>query len=219
LSLDPCFCIIHTRLIRILLVVLVSINFVLQQWKKKGVTTTLTQTALAYSQKKKDNGKEGNDNGNTVTIEECKNRGSASGFDTALDQECENLICTHPGNNASCVSENEGATTTTSPVTTPTGTLIVEKVEVCRIGIPCPSPSDFTIKVTGNNPTPSTFHVNVALQPPSTVVTLGLGAYKVSEEPFQGFEPSFSGDCNANGEGTIAAGDHQTCTITNRQPL
>ena len=43
-----------------------------------------------------------NNNGNTVTIEECKNRESASGFDTTLDQECENLICTQPGNNATC---------------------------------------------------------------------------------------------------------------------
>ena len=35
-----------------------------------------------------------------VLMEECKNKGSASGFDTAVDQECENLICTHPGENA-----------------------------------------------------------------------------------------------------------------------
>ncbi len=75
---------------------------------------TTGQSAYAYS--KKDNGK-GNDNGNTVTIEECKNRGSASGFDTALDQECENLICTHPGNNATCVQE--GAVTTTTATTPP----------------------------------------------------------------------------------------------------
>ena len=71
-------------------------------------TTATTQTAFAY---KKDSG-----NGNTVTIEECKNRGSASGFDTALDQECENLICTHPGENATCVSE--GAAVTSPPPTT-----------------------------------------------------------------------------------------------------
>jgi len=78
-------------------------------------TTTIAttgQSAYAYSQKK-DNGK-GNGNGNTVTIEECKNKGSASGFDTALDQECENLICTHPGENATCVQEGLAATTTTT---------------------------------------------------------------------------------------------------------
>ena len=79
-------------------------------------TTTTTQSAYAYSQKK-DNGK-GNDNGNTVTIEECKNKGSASGFDTAVDQECENLICTHPGENATCTQEGvvSAAQTPVTPV-------------------------------------------------------------------------------------------------------
>jgi hypothetical protein len=171
-------------------------------------TTATTQTAFAFSKNKK--GEENSRNGNTITALKCQNKGSASGFDTAVDQECENLICTHPDNNASCVSENEGATTTTSPVTTPTGTLIVKKLVECRIGITCHSPSDFTIKVTGNNPTPSTFQVT---SESGTVVTLGVGAYKVSEEPFQGFEPSFSADC----EGTIALGDQKTCTITNSQ--
>jgi hypothetical protein len=60
--------------------------------------------------KTRDNGNNDSNNGNTVTIEECKNRGSASGFDTAVvNQECENLICTHPGNNATCVSEGTAA--------------------------------------------------------------------------------------------------------------
>src|SRR6188472_967692 len=77
-------------------------------------TVATTQSAFAYS--KKDNGK-GNGNGNTVTIEECKNRGSASGFDTALDQECENLICTHPGENATCTQEGLAAAVAQTPVT------------------------------------------------------------------------------------------------------
>ena len=87
-----------------------------------AVTTTIAtreqSTAFAYSKKgadKKDGG--GNGNGNTVTIEDCKNKGSASGFDTAVNQECENLICTHPGGNATCVQE--GAVATTSTPTTP----------------------------------------------------------------------------------------------------
>jgi hypothetical protein len=28
---------------------------------------------------------------------------------------------------------------------------------------------------------------------------------------------SYSGDCNANGSGTIKANEHQTCTITNTE--
>jgi hypothetical protein len=81
------------------------------------VTVATTQSAFAYAKKPRqddnkktrDNGS-GNRNGNTVTVEECENRGSASGFDTALDQECENLICTHPGTGATCVSEGGNRT-------------------------------------------------------------------------------------------------------------
>jgi hypothetical protein len=65
--------------------------------------TTTTQTAFAFSKNKK--GDENSKNGNTITALKCQNKGSASGFDTALDQECENLICTNPGNNATCVQE------------------------------------------------------------------------------------------------------------------
>jgi hypothetical protein len=65
-----------------------------------GTVTTKTAFAAASN----------NNSGNTVTIEECKNKGSSSGFDTTLDQECENLICTHPGDGATCVSEGGNAT-------------------------------------------------------------------------------------------------------------
>jgi hypothetical protein len=65
--------------------------------------TPTTQTALAY-QKKKDNGK-GNGNGNTITIQKCEQAAIQSGWDNDQEQECENLICTHPGENATCVSE------------------------------------------------------------------------------------------------------------------
>jgi hypothetical protein len=57
-----------------------------------------------------------NGNGNTVAIGECKNRGSASGFDTAVDQECENLICTHPGENAACTQEGTATQAAQTPI-------------------------------------------------------------------------------------------------------
>ena len=65
----------------------------------------------------RDNGKDkgsGNQNGNTITALKCQNKGSTSGWDTTTNQECENLICTHPGSDGTCVTENEGATV--SPV-------------------------------------------------------------------------------------------------------
>ena len=74
--------------------------------------TTTTQTAFAFSKNKK--GDENSKNGNTITALKCQNKGSTSGWDTTTNQECENLICTHPGSDGTCVTENEGATV--SPV-------------------------------------------------------------------------------------------------------
>ena len=82
-------------------------------------TSTIATTQSAYAYNKKDGNGKGNGNGNTVTIEECKNRGSASGFDTTTNQECENLICTHPGENATCTEEgvkSAAAAPTPTPV-------------------------------------------------------------------------------------------------------
>jgi hypothetical protein len=78
-------------------------------------TTTTGQSAYAYS--KKDNGK-GNGNGNTVTIQKCKQLASESGWDNNQEQECQNLICTHPGNNATCVEEGAKTTTTAAAAQT-----------------------------------------------------------------------------------------------------
>jgi hypothetical protein len=82
-----------------------------------ATTTIATQSALAYLQKKDDNKKDGgNKNGNTITIQKCKQAATQSGFDNNQEQECENLICTHPGENATCVQETAAAPT---PIPTP----------------------------------------------------------------------------------------------------
>jgi hypothetical protein len=72
-------------------------------------TFAATHSAFAYLPKK-DNKKEkerdgGNDNGNTVTAQINKQKAYQSGFDNDQSQESENVICTHPGSNSSCVSE------------------------------------------------------------------------------------------------------------------
>jgi hypothetical protein len=92
-----------------------------------ATTTTLTQTtAFAYSKNKKDNGKGGNDNGNTVTIQKCKQAATQSGFDNNQAQECENVICTHPGENATCVQEGKVAAVTPKRTPTPVKNLCEE---------------------------------------------------------------------------------------------
>jgi hypothetical protein len=68
-----------------------------------------------YKKGTRDNGNDGgsgNRNGNTVTILKAENKGSASGWDTKVNQEAENLICTHPsedgnGYGGTCVSESQ----------------------------------------------------------------------------------------------------------------
>jgi hypothetical protein len=70
------------------------------------LAATTATTAFAYQKKR---GHDDSKDGNTVTVQACKQKGSDSGFDNALEQECGNTICTHPGNNASCVSEGAAA--------------------------------------------------------------------------------------------------------------
>ena len=179
-----------------------------------ATTTTATQSAFAYAKNKGDNKKDGsNGNGNTITIQKCKQAATQSGWDNNQGQECENLICTHPGNNATCSQEGVVTPTTT---TTTTGTLLVKKVVKCidTIIVDGCQNKKFNIKVTDTNPDPSSFDLgNGGTQ----LVTLGAGTYTVSEPEHNGFNVEFSGDCNANGDGTIAAGAHQTCTITNTE--
>jgi hypothetical protein len=66
-----------------------------------GVTFAATSAAFAFK-KGQDNSK----NGNTVTIQEEKQKASVSGFDNDLEQEAQSVICTHPGENATCTSES-----------------------------------------------------------------------------------------------------------------
>jgi hypothetical protein len=70
-----------------------------------AATATTTQTALAYQKKNRGGSQENSRDGNTVTIQACEQDGTESGFDNSLAQECQNLICTHPGENATCVQE------------------------------------------------------------------------------------------------------------------
>jgi hypothetical protein len=64
-----------------------------------GVTFAATSAAFAFK-------KGHEENGNTDTAQIAKQKASVSGFDNDLDQEALNVICTHPGENATCTSES-----------------------------------------------------------------------------------------------------------------
>lgn len=76
----------------------------------------------------------------------------------------------------------------------------------------------FNVQVTGNNAQPSSFSISNGN---SQAVGLKSGSFTVSEDSTPGFTTSFSDDCTQSSSnsqeatGTIAAGQHLTCTITN----
>jgi hypothetical protein len=182
-----------------------------------SATTTMTQSAaFAYSNNKKadENGK----NGNTITSQKCKQ-----------EQGCENIICNHSGENATCTEEGvvvvipTPTSTSRTPTTTTTpqpgtGILLVRKVCVTFQGAGCDPNFHFPIQVTGNNPQPSTF---VLTPDSSQLVTLGPGTYTITEgqPPRVPISATFSGKCIQSGlftaSGTISAGENQTCMINN----
>jgi hypothetical protein len=185
-----------------------------------ATTTTITQTVFAFSKKK---GDENSKNGNTITIQKCKQAATQSGFDNNQEQECENLICTHPGENATCSQEGVVTPTTTPKPTTTT----LEVRKVClAFRIPPPQPPcnpqpPFTIQITGNNnPQPSTFIITGGS---SQLVTLSPGTFTIVESAtFPITTTTFSGDCRQTAPApapeatvTISVGQHLTCTITN----
>jgi hypothetical protein len=172
--------------------------------------TATTQTALAYQKKNRGGSQENSKDGNTVTLQACKQDATESGFDNSLAQECQNVICTHPSAGATCVNDPSEVT----PPTPATGTLLVKKVVKCddKITVDGCENAKFNIKVTDTNPVPSSF---VLGNGGTQLVTLGAGStYTVSEPNHSGFTVKFSGDCPT---GTIAPGDHKTCTITNTE--
>jgi hypothetical protein len=160
----------------------------------------------------RDNGS-GNGNGNTITVEKCKNRGSASGFDTTVNQECENLICTHPGENATCTQEGVRSTPTSTPEPITTTLRIIKKV-VCLPTDPyCSIPTTCVISGAPSS-NPQAIKCQAAIGN-GVLVTLQPGddfhIGEQQESPF--FDATFKGDC----EGTIAAGQHLTCTVINTE--
>lgn len=86
------------------------------------------------------------------------------------------------------------------------GTLIVAE-KVVNEGGGNKKPSDFTITVHGNNPSPSSFPGSSA----GTAVKLQMGMYSVIEAGPPGYNSTLSGDCS----GGMMSVETKNCTITN----
>jgi hypothetical protein len=86
------------------------------------------------------------------------------------------------------------------------GILIVTK-NVINEGGGNKKPSDFTINIHGNDPSPSSFQGSSA----GTYVKLHIGMYSVTETSLPGYNSTWSGDCS----GGMMSAETKECTITN----
>ncbi|HTM69094.1 MAG TPA: hypothetical protein VL426_07460 [Candidatus Binatia bacterium] len=89
---------------------------------------------------------------------------------------------------------------------------------------PPPPPAPATLTVTkivvnddGGTKVVSDFSLFVNSVPVTSgaASTLAAGSYVVSETPDAGYAGTIGGDCDSQGNVTLAAGDNKTCTITN----
>jgi Prealbumin-like fold domain len=87
------------------------------------------------------------------------------------------------------------------------GTLIVTKKVINEGDGNSKQPSDFTIKIHGNNPSPSLFPGNSS----GTIVKLDMGMYSVTESGPSDYNSTSSMDCS----GAIMSVETVKCDITN----
>jgi YVTN family beta-propeller protein len=136
--------------------------------------------------------------------------GPNSNYTSKLSKECSGNM--REGESKKCTITN---TYSEPPPPVTTAKIIVTK-KVINEGGGDREPSDFTITVDGNNPTPSSFDGSSS----GTTVTINEGSYNVTEEgpdissdyvPGR-YTPSYSSNC----AGEIQPGDTVRCTITNK---
>ena len=100
----------------------------------------------------------------------------------------------------------ENTTTSLPPNNQVQGIVIVTK-KVINEGGGDKKPSDFTINIHGNDPSPSSFPGNSS----GTTVKLYMGMYSVTETGPAGYNSSWSDDCS----GGMMSSESKKCTITN----
>ncbi len=144
----------------------------------------------------------GSSSGSTVTLKPGTyniSASSVSGYTTTYSSGCSGSI--GGGQTIKCTVTNKytslpGSTTFLSVITNVDNTNGGTK-----------KPSDFTITVSGNSPSPSTFSGSSS----GTSVTLQAGKYTISESSISEYTTTYSSGCS----GTASGGVPINCTITN----
>jgi YVTN family beta-propeller protein len=157
---------------------------------------------------------DGSSSGTSVQLFEGRYKVTESGpnsnYTSKLSKECSGNM--REGESKKCTITN---TYSEPPPPVTTANIIVIK-KVINEGGGDREPSDFTITIDGNNPTPSSFDGSSS----GTTITINEGSYNVTEEgpdissdyiPGR-YTPSYSSNC----AGEIQPGDTVRCTITNK---
>ena len=144
----------------------------------------------------------GSADGITVTLEKGKysiTETGPSGYNSTSSSQCSGTIN---------VGETRRCNLTNIFVKPSLPVLKVIK-EVINQGGGTGKPSDFTISVSGNNPSPHSFRGN---SDTGTIVKLQPGRYNVTESGPTGYSSNYSSDCS----GIMSSGQAKNCTITNK---
>ena len=147
---------------------------------------------------------DGSSSGTTVTLEPGRysvTENPLPEYTSSSSNGCTGTV--QAGETKECTITN---TYSVSPPPITTGEIVVTK-RVINEGGGSARPSDFTITVDGNSPTPSSFDGSSS----GTTVTLEPGRYSVTENPLPEYTSSSSNGCT----GTVQAGETKECTITN----
>ena len=112
------------------------------------------------------------------------------------------------GNNTESLQNETSSPATAAGVNNKVqGTLIVTTKVINEGGGNSKQPSDFIIKIHGNNPSPSSFPGNSS----GTIVKLDMGMYSVTESGSSDYNATSSMDCS----GAIMSVEAVKCDITN----
>lgn len=131
---------------------------------------------------------------------------AVAGYASTLSADCSGTM--GAGEIKNCTITNDDIAPPPPPPveTATTGTLIVINTVVNDNGGTA-IPNDFTVNVSGTNPSLTSFFGSAA----GTFITLDEGAYAVTQTPISGYTVSLSSDCT----GAMTTGTTMTCTITN----
>jgi YVTN family beta-propeller protein len=144
----------------------------------------------------------GSADGTTVTLEKGKysiTETGPPGYNLTSSSQCSGAI--NGGETRRCNLTN----TFVKP--SPPALKVIK--EVINQGGGTGKPSDFTINVSGNNPSPRSFQGN---SDTGTLVKLQPGRYSVAESGPTGYSSNYSSDCS----GTMSSGQAKNCIITNK---